>query len=854
MGRDVVEVENLSQKKMILTFCLSPDVLNEITSVFLVNKQSYEVPTVIRNQTLLRIDLTPLLTKIDDNINFLVYMQLNNRDRKVPVRLRSTLEAQPKYVANALDFQDQVALLTGTVNDNKTIGVCRLKNNSYLRQEVTAILSNFSSEMNCVSNPSKGSSLFVEQFSVEQATLRLKIKNIENVEDLKIGFFKRSNRIFCLTEVNQENQTLVIDLSRFFVTLGKEGTRYSIGILSSDGSIYHPIVYPYKYFEHKFNRYYHQFKLQNPENSNNDSQDERIVPYFSEDNELSLVVGKQSAVQSEASGLKTTIINVDIINKVVILTFTLANPQNLNLKLKAVRYQSRTKIAPEIFDVPVEINSESKAVAKLDLTKIELNHFYYDAFAIVEIDGYELQIEVKKSDATLRKRVQTRIKGHDYSDWTKRKVIYPIFIGNNFRLAMRDRDDAENPYDFLKYQIAFWLYRIFKNHFNRKKIWLTYEKESKRAEDNSFYFFQYMYQHHPNQNVYFVMNVNAQNFKATKPYKSRILKFMSIKHLIYLQAAELFVSSETPGHAFPWREKRGRIKKIVDKKPFVFLQHGVLGLKKVGRGLNKSGANSANLFVVSSQREHQLVVDNMHYLPNEVIITGLPRWDAINHNPVSKPANATTIFIMPTWRSWLEDADEESFRKSLYFRYYNDLLSSDKFGKFLLDNNIEVRFLLHPKMRKYLNLFDKVSPNIVLLSDEETQVNIELQNANILVTDYSSVAWEMLYRGKPTIFYQFDRNLFDLFTGSYINLDKELFGVNVSDVNELIDNIGTIKAKHFQLTQEQDSYRKKAFKFIDNRNSERVYQSITDSNILSAFTKISLTKKVIKRIRKKFTN
>ena len=851
MGRDVVEVENLSQKKMILTFCLSPDVLNEITSVFLVNKQSYEVPTVIRDQPLLRIDLTPLLTKIDDNINFLVYMQLNNQDRKVPVRLRSTLEAQPQYVANASDFQDQVALLTGTVNDNKTIGVCRLKNYSYLRQEVTDTLSNFSSEMNCVSNPSKGSSLFVEQFSVEQATLRLKIKNIENFNDVKIGFFKRSNRMFFLTEINQDHQTLVIDLSRFFVTVGKNAARYSIGILSSDGSTYHPIVYPYKYFKYKFNRYYHQIELQDIEHSKNDSQDEMIVPYFSEENELSLVVGKQSTVQSEASGLKTTIINVDIINKVVILTFTLANPQNLNLKLKAIRYQSRTKIAPEIFDVPVEINSESKAVAKLNLTKIELNHFYYDAFAIVEIDGYELQIEVKKSDARLRKLVQTGIKVHDYSDWTKRKVIYPIFIGNNFRLAMRDRDDAERPYDFLKYQIAFWLYRIFKNHFNRKKIWLTYEKESKRAEDNSFYFFQYMYQHHLNQNVYFVMNANAQNFKATKPYKSRVLKFMSIKHLIYLQAAELFVSSETPGHAFPWREKRGMIKKIVDKKPFVFLQHGVLGLKKVGRGLNKSGANSANLFVVSSQREHQLVVDNMNYLPNEVIITGLPRWDAIKHNPVSKPVNATTIFIMPTWRSWLEDADEKSFRKSLYFRYYNDLLSSDKFGKFLLDNNIEVRFLLHPKMRKYLNLFDKVSPNIVLLSDEETQVNTELQNANILVTDYSSVAWEMLYRDKPTIFYQFDRPLFNQYTGSYIDFENDLFGEKATNLKELIATIHQIRSRSYQLTEEQATYRQKEFKFVDQKNSERVYHEISNADFLPEIVSVSIVKKIVRRIREK---
>lgn len=46
----------------------------------------------------------------------------------------------------------------------------------------------------------------------------------------------------------------------------------------------------------------------------------------------------------------------------------------------------------------------------------------------------------------------------------------------------------------------------------------------------------------------------------------------------------------------------------------------------------------------------------------------------------------------------------------------------------------------------------------------------------MLITDYSSVCWDVLYQDKPSLFYQFDIDKYNEAHGSYIDMDTELFG------------------------------------------------------------------------------
>ena len=42
----------------------------------------------------------------------------------------------------------------------------------------------------------------------------------------------------------------------------------------------------------------------------------------------------------------------------------------------------------------------------------------------------------------------------------------------------------------------------------------------------------------------------------------------------------------------------------------------------------------------------------------------------------------------------------------------------------------------------------------------------------MLITDYSSVSWDIYYMEKPILFYQFDLEQYNETNGSYIDMDK----------------------------------------------------------------------------------
>ena len=92
--------------------------------------------------------------------------------------------------------------------------------------------------------------------------------------------------------------------------------------------------------------------------------------------------------------------------------------------------------------------------------------------------------------------------------------------------------------------------------------------------------------------------------------------------MIYILAARLLISSDSKAHAYAWRAKESVILPQVTKnKRLVFLQHGVIALKRVE--FYRSGTNSVNLFITSNQREHDIIINELGYLPEEVVITGL---------------------------------------------------------------------------------------------------------------------------------------------------------------------------------------------------------------------------------------
>lgn len=304
--------------------------------------------------------------------------------------------------------------------------------------------------------------------------------------------------------------------------------------------------------------------------------------------------------------------------------------------------------------------------------------------------------------------------------------------------------------------------------------------------------------------------------------KEKVVEFMSFRYMVLMYAANLLISSESKGHAYDIRIQKGKLKHALNKKKHVFLQHGVTALKRVDYVFKKTKENAVDLFVATSDYEKEIIKKYFGYSESEIITTGFCRWDVLE----DKSGKEKEVFVMPTWRTWMDDLPEEQFLETDYYKNYVGFFKSEKLKQILAENNIKLSFYIHPKFKTYIDNFDVDNKNIKIYQYGEEKVNTLLMKSSMLITDYSSVAWEMFYQKKPVVFFQFDLDKYNAYQGSYLDMEKELFGDQVFTVDHLIDSVNEYIGRDFKEKEEFGALRAKYFKYVDKNNCERTYKAI----------------------------
>src|SRR5699024_4583459 len=134
----------------------------------------------------------------------------------------------------------------------------------------------------------------------------------------------------------------------------------------------------------------------------------------------------------------------------------------------------------------------------------------------------------------------------------------------------------------------------------------------------------------------------------------------------------------------------------------VFLQHGVLGRKNVEYH-KKYYDLPFDLFVVSSEPEkYEIVVKQFGYEEDEVIVTGLARFDNLPQRNQTKD-----ILLMPTWRDWINT--DQQFIDSKYYMYYKRLINNPKLLSILEQYDVNLNFYPHYRAQMFFN--DEIAPN-----------------------------------------------------------------------------------------------------------------------------------------------
>lgn len=525
-----------------------------------------------------------------------------------------------------------------------------------------------------------------------------------------------------------------------------------------------------------------------------------------------------------------------------IMDVTVKIPKEDNRKYTGFAFTYRYKKSDDRCAYFIEGNITKKLFgtylsASIDMSKLDLKRVIWDLYATFEEDGRRYGASISITDKQIekvlydkkrvKKQVDCTIKTDEGED-----VIFPYHTSiNTVAFNMREKSNIDSSEFRAKEFEALKIFKRNKKELLSQNIILIYEKFCACAQDNGYCFFKHCMEHNVekilNAKIYYIIDKSVSDYERVKKYDDHVLDFLSIEHMVYLLASKLLVSSDSKPHSYAWRPNNSFVSEMLKQKQIFFLQHGVIALKRVDGIFGKNGGNPVNKFVVSTPLERSIIINKFGYKSTEVCMTGLARWDEL----VDKSKDYNEVLIMPTWRNWLDEAENSTFLHSDYYKNYSKLLESERLNKLLEDNNLMVNFYIHPKFKDYIGNFDVTSKRMRLIPYGEEPLNELMMRCKLLITDYSSVCWDVYYMNKPILFYQFDYDLYNKVHGSYINMEKDLFGYRSLTMDKLLDDFENAIKNNFKQPKEFEEMRESTFAFTDKNNSARIVLEIKKMKI-----------------------
>ena len=247
----------------------------------------------------------------------------------------------------------------------------------------------------------------------------------------------------------------------------------------------------------------------------------------------------------------------------------------------------------------------------------------------------------------------------------------------------------------------------------------------------------------------------------------------------------------------------------------------MVSLNSESRGFFKPKATRGKYrVVVSSQEEAQHFIELANYKPEQLYVCGLPKYDRN-----TREQDADRIVLMSTWRPWEYNEVRFDLKQTGYYQMLVRM-----FEAVPAEMRDRVVILPHPLF------FEAVGHEEFPLKrymDSESRYDDVLKHTAILVTDYSSIAYDAFYRGANVIFYWEEKDACMEHYGpsTRLMLDGEnAYGRICYSPAELTEAL----RKEDGAGQKQayvENYRK-IVEFHDGKNTERLLEMLREDELL----------------------
>lgn len=391
-------------------------------------------------------------------------------------------------------------------------------------------------------------------------------------------------------------------------------------------------------------------------------------------------------------------------------------------------------------------------------------------------------------------------------------------VKNRLIITVREINKTDYFKERVKINIACFISKIIPH----KKI-LMYEKHSERYEESASIVYERLIDE-GYKNVYYIIDKNCvETEKIKEKYRKKFIFKYTFKHYLAFFSAKALIGTESPGHAIDLRVANKHAARRIYKGNFkyVFLQHGVMymvSLDSNGRSFfRKDGGMPKNSkIVVSSEIEAKHFTDLAGFTREDLYVTGLPKYD---RNKLNKEADK--IVIMLTWRPWEYNLVRNDIKDAPYYKLVNKIIDS-------IPENLKEKIILMPHPLVLEGLKKSELSKYIL---KDFVYNEVLKNAKILITDYSSIAYDAFYRGSNVIFYWEEKDYcMEQYGGHLMLNEKNAFGpicYNSNELQKVVEEQYNIKQKEQYISK----YRK-IVEFNDNKNTGRLIEHLKKDGII----------------------
>ena len=394
-------------------------------------------------------------------------------------------------------------------------------------------------------------------------------------------------------------------------------------------------------------------------------------------------------------------------------------------------------------------------------------------------------------------------------------------INNTMCLTVRDA----NQYDYPEGQERLKKAKKNASKLRNQDIVLMYEKNCSKYEESASVLYEKLIDE-GYDNVYFIVDKSIPAVQdLDEKYKKNLIQKDSDQHLEYFFACRKFVATETIDHALQLRIASKDVQDKITGRGlmYVFLQHGVMYMVSLGSalrvGFRKKKGYKLHKTVVSSELEAQHFIDLAGMEHDDLYVTGLAKFDKAVRNE-----GADKIIIMPTWRRWEANQAKYELHETGYYKMIETMYNG--VPEELRD---KVVILPHPLITERFTGDEGFGKHVVVTN----QYDPLLRDCALLITDYSSIAYDAYYRGANVVFYWKDKDECMEYYGEGTHLmlnEDNVFGPVCMDSEEIMRAVNECYGKP-QREEDLERYRK-IVEFHDGKNSERIMNLLIRDGVL----------------------